>query len=48
MSVMDEILALYADRGNDAYFGECGSIAEHGLQAAHFARQAGAPRWRHR
>src|SRR5271163_3168627 len=43
MSVMDEILALYADRGDDAYFGECVSIAEHGLQAAHFARAAGAP-----
>ncbi|HXC09971.1 MAG TPA: hypothetical protein VNV61_13655 [Steroidobacteraceae bacterium] len=43
MNVMDEILALYADRGDDAYFGECVSIAEHGLQAAHFARAAGAP-----
>jgi [1-hydroxy-2-(trimethylamino)ethyl]phosphonate dioxygenase len=41
MSVMDEILALYADRGDDAYFGERVSIAEHGLQAAHFARAAG-------
>jgi [1-hydroxy-2-(trimethylamino)ethyl]phosphonate dioxygenase len=43
VSVMDEILALYADRGDEAYFGECVSIAEHGLQAAHFARAAGAP-----
>jgi [1-hydroxy-2-(trimethylamino)ethyl]phosphonate dioxygenase len=43
MSVMDEILALYAARGGDAYFGECVSVAEHGLQAAHFARAAGAP-----
>jgi predicted HD phosphohydrolase len=43
MSVMDEILTLYADRGDEAYFGECVSIAEHGLQAAHFARAAGAP-----
>src|ERR1700690_460888 len=43
MTVMDEILALYADRGDEAYFGECVSIAEHGLQAAHFARAAGAP-----
>src|ERR1700744_6797707 len=43
MSVMDEILALYADRGDDAYFGECVSMTEHGLQAAHFAREAGAP-----
>jgi phosphonate degradation associated HDIG domain protein len=43
MNVMDEILALYADRGHHAYFGECVSVAEHGLQAAHFARAAGAP-----
>lgn len=43
MSVMDEIVALYADRGDAAYFGECVSIAQHGLQAAHFARAAGAP-----
>jgi len=43
MSVMNEILALYAHRGDDAYFGECVSIAEHGLQAAHFAHAAGAP-----
>ena len=43
MSVMEEVLALYADKGTAAYFGECVSIVEHGLQAAHFARAAGAP-----
>jgi phosphonate degradation associated HDIG domain protein len=43
MTVMDEILALYADRGHQAYFGECVSVAEHGLQAAHFAQATGAP-----
>lgn len=43
MSVMDEILHIYADRGDEAYFGECVSILEHGLQAAHFAHNTGAP-----
>ncbi|MDE2293891.1 MAG: metal-dependent phosphohydrolase [Gammaproteobacteria bacterium] len=43
MSVADEILAIYAARGAGAYFGECVSMREHGLQAAHFAEEAGAP-----
>lgn len=43
MAVIDEIFALYQRHGSDAYFGECVSMTEHGLQAAHFARQAGAP-----
>ena len=42
MAVIDEILALYQRRGSEAYFGECVSMTEHGLQAAHFAREAGA------
>lgn len=42
MSVMDEVLALYAGRGSAAYFGEAVSMTEHGLQAAHFAELAGA------
>ncbi len=42
MAVIDEILALYQRRGSGAYFGECVSMTEHGLQAAHFAREAGA------
>lgn len=42
MAVIDEILALYARRGSEAYFGECVSMTEHGLQAAHFTREAGA------
>jgi phosphonate degradation associated HDIG domain protein len=41
--VVEEILALYADKGAGAYYGECVSMVEHGLQAAHFARAAGAP-----
>ena len=42
MSAADEILALYATRGAAAYFGERVSMSEHALQAAHFARVAGA------
>ncbi|HTV94571.1 MAG TPA: HD domain-containing protein [Steroidobacteraceae bacterium] len=33
---------MYAQRGSEAYFGECVSVREHGLQAAHFAEAAGA------
>jgi [1-hydroxy-2-(trimethylamino)ethyl]phosphonate dioxygenase len=43
MTVLEEILGLYGKRGDGAYFGESVSMTEHGLQAAHFARQAGAP-----
>ena len=43
MTVLEEILALYRDRGAGAYFGEPVSMTEHGLQAAFFAQEAGAP-----
>ncbi len=43
MSTADEIIELYARRGAQAYFGEEVSMSEHGLQAAHFAQQSGAP-----
>ncbi|MGD0492357.1 MAG: HD domain-containing protein [Steroidobacteraceae bacterium] len=43
MAVIDEIFALYERHGSEAYFGERVSMTEHGLQAAHFAREAGAP-----
>ena len=43
MTVVEEILDLYQRGGSEAYFGECVSMTEHGLQAAHFARDAGAP-----
>lgn len=43
MSIADEIMALYARRGAQAYFGEQVSMAEHGLQAAHFAQDNRAP-----
>jgi phosphonate degradation associated HDIG domain protein len=42
MSVVDEVLAIYAARGSAAYFGEQVSMTEHGLQAAHFAQVQGA------
>jgi [1-hydroxy-2-(trimethylamino)ethyl]phosphonate dioxygenase len=44
MNIVDEILTLYARKGAGAYFGECVSMTEHGLQAAHFALEAdGSP-----
>ncbi len=42
MTVTDEILGLFQDRGAEAYFGESVSMTEHALQAAHFAKAAGA------
>jgi len=43
MTVLEEIVQLYENRGRGAYFGESVSMIEHGLQAALFARTAGAP-----
>jgi phosphonate degradation associated HDIG domain protein len=43
MSVGEEILALFAQRGAAAYFGERVSTLEHCLQAARFAQDDGAP-----
>ena len=42
MSVINEIAELFSRRGGEAYFGERVSMAEHGLQAAHFAQACGA------
>ncbi len=41
--IYDTIFALYDGHGAGAYLGEPVSVTAHGLQAAHFARQAGAP-----
>lgn len=41
MRVADQIVDLFAERGTGAYFGEPVSVLEHGLQAAHFAREDG-------
>jgi len=43
VSLGSDILAIYQQRGSAAYFGERVSMAEHGLQAAHFAHVEGAP-----
>jgi len=43
MTIADEIFAIYARHGAQAYFGEEVSMSEHGLQAAHFAQQDNAP-----
>jgi [1-hydroxy-2-(trimethylamino)ethyl]phosphonate dioxygenase len=43
LNITDEILAVFAKRGAGAYFGESVSMTEHALQAAYFARNAGAP-----
>ena len=43
MTTADEIIALYARRGAEAYFGEQVNMTEHGLQAAHFAQLGLAP-----
>jgi [1-hydroxy-2-(trimethylamino)ethyl]phosphonate dioxygenase len=44
MSVVEEILLLFNQRGAGAYFGERVSMSEHALQAAFFAQHDGAPR----
>jgi phosphonate degradation associated HDIG domain protein len=41
-NVADEVLALFAERGDSGYGGEAVSQLEHALQAAYFAREAGA------
>jgi [1-hydroxy-2-(trimethylamino)ethyl]phosphonate dioxygenase len=42
MGVSDEIYDLFERRGREAYFGESVSILEHSLEAAWFAKEAGA------
>jgi [1-hydroxy-2-(trimethylamino)ethyl]phosphonate dioxygenase len=42
MHRLEEILALFENRGQNAYLGEPVSQAEHALQAAHLAETAGA------
>jgi phosphonate degradation associated HDIG domain protein len=38
----DEIFSIYSRSGAALYYGEAVSVAEHGLQSAHFAHCAGA------
>src|ERR1700689_3172066 len=42
MTVSDEVFDLFIRPGREAYFGESVSILEHSLQAAWFAKEAGA------
>jgi [1-hydroxy-2-(trimethylamino)ethyl]phosphonate dioxygenase len=42
VSTYDEVLALFAERGAECYFGETVSTTQHCLQAAFFAQKAGA------
>lgn len=43
MSPADEIMGIFGKHGAESYFGESVSVTEHGLQAAWFAQQEGAP-----
>jgi gamma-butyrobetaine dioxygenase len=43
MTIVDEILALFARRGAATYHGEAVSQTEHALQAAELAEREGAP-----
>jgi len=43
MTPAAEVLAIYGQRGAQAYFGEQVSVTEHALQAAYFAEADGAP-----
>lgn len=43
MTITDEVLTLFAEKGEAAYFGEPVSQLEHALQAAFFAQQEQAP-----
>jgi phosphonate degradation associated HDIG domain protein len=43
VTVADDIFGIFGTRGVHAYFGECVSVTEHGLQAAWFAQQESAP-----
>jgi len=42
MTRFDDLFAIYARRGSEAYFGEAVTMMQHGLQAAYFARKHGA------
>jgi len=43
VGVVDEVLLIYAGRGDDAYLGEPLSVSEHAAQTAYFARRDDAP-----
>jgi phosphonate degradation associated HDIG domain protein len=43
MTLIAQVLAIYAERGAESYFGERVSVTEHALQAAYFAQLDAAP-----
>jgi phosphonate degradation associated HDIG domain protein len=45
MQISDQIIAIFAAKGETAYFGEPVSQLEHALQAAYHAEQDRAPEW---
>jgi phosphonate degradation associated HDIG domain protein len=44
MTTAEEVMAIFAERGSGAYFGESVSMTEHMLQTAHFAQTEAADR----
>lgn len=40
--IIDQLFALFREKGNGAYFGEAVTETEHALQCAHLAEQSGA------
>jgi [1-hydroxy-2-(trimethylamino)ethyl]phosphonate dioxygenase len=42
MGVIESVIRLFSERGQDAYFGEAVTQAEHALQTAHLAQKSGA------
>jgi hypothetical protein len=45
MTVVDEVAAVFLEKGESSYFGEPVSQLEHALQTAHFARRDNAPNY---
>lgn len=43
MNVVDQIVEIFEKHGDQEYLGEPVTMAQHMLQAAHFAKQAGEP-----
>jgi phosphonate degradation associated HDIG domain protein len=43
MTIVDDVAAVFLEKGESSYFGEPVSQLEHALQTAHFARRDSAP-----
>lgn len=44
MSIVDKIVGIFEKHGHQEYLGEAVTMAEHMLQSAFFANQAGEPK----